>query len=160
VAPVLLAAVLLGPSRILTQIGLFFATRRRHLREGAYALLVWLAQAAVEQKVTAAEWRTASPKPASGRRSPVRRFRGLADARALSPMLAAVLGEMTTWVTFAPLFLSSSAGAPFVEDLRHNRLLGALKGHRGGRRRSSSTSPSGSPCMSSFGRVGSLPRPG
>jgi chromate transporter len=45
-------------------------------------------------------------------------------------MLAAVLGAtMTTWVTFAPSFLFIFAGAPFVEDLRHNRLLaGALKG--------------------------------
>jgi chromate transporter len=137
-APVLLAAVLLGPSHILTQIGLFFSQLAVVTFGGAYALLVWLAQAAVEQKgwVTAAEMADglglAETKP--GPTILVTQFVGFLAAwrmpEPFSPMLAAVLGAtMTTWVTFAPSFLFIFAGAPFVEDLRHNRLLaGALKG--------------------------------
>jgi len=49
-------------------------------------------------------------------------------AAPFSPLVAAVLGAaMTTWTVFAPSFLWIFAGAPFVEDLRHNRnLAGAL----------------------------------
>lgn len=137
-APVGVAAVLLGPGHILTQIGLFFSQLAVITFGGAYALLVWLAQAAVEQKgwVTAAEMvdglGLAETKP--GPTILVTQFVGfLAAFRApdpFSPMTAAILGAaMTTWVTFAPSFLFIFAGAPFVEDLRHNRLLaGALKG--------------------------------
>jgi len=137
-APVALAALLLGPGHILTQIGLFFSQLAVVTFGGAYALLVWLAQAAVEQKgwVTAIEMADglglAETKP--GPTILVTQFVGfLAAFRApdpFSPMTAAILGAaMTTWVTFAPSFLFIFAGAPFVEDLRHNRLLaGALKG--------------------------------
>ncbi len=136
--PVAVAALLLGPGHILTQIGTFFSQLAVVTFGGAYALLVWLAQAAVEQKgwVTAAEMADglglAETKP--GPTILVTQFVGfLAAFRApdpFSPMTAAVLGAaMTTWVTFAPSFLFIFAGAPFVEDLRHNRLLaGALKG--------------------------------
>lgn len=133
-APVLLAAALLGPSHTLTRIGLFFSQLAVVTFGGAYALLVWLAQAAVEQKgwVTAAEMADglglAETKP--GPTILVTQFVGFLAAFRLpepfAPMTAAVLGAaMTTWVTFAPSFLWIFAGAPYVEDLRHNRRLAA-----------------------------------
>ncbi|WP_439574126.1 chromate efflux transporter [Phreatobacter sp.] len=133
-APVLAAALLLGPTHILTQIGLFFSQLAVVTFGGAYALLVWLAQAAVEQKawVTAAEMADglglAETKP--GPTILVTQFVGFLAAWRLpepfAPMTAAILGAaMTTWVTFAPSFLWIFAGAPYVENLRHNRRLAA-----------------------------------
>lgn len=132
--PVIVAALLLGPSHILTQIGLFFSQLAVVTFGGAYALLVWLAQAAVDQKgwVTAAEMADglglAETKP--GPTILVTQFVGFLAAYRLpepfTPMTAAMLGAaMTTWVTFAPSFLWIFAGAPYVEDLRHNRRLAA-----------------------------------
>ena len=48
--PVLLAALLLGPSHVLVDLGLFFSKLAVLTFGGAYALLAWLAQAAVETK--------------------------------------------------------------------------------------------------------------
>ena len=43
-----------------------------------------------------------------------------------SPLAAGVLGSVvTTWVTFVPCFLWIFLGAPWVERLRDNRLLGS-----------------------------------
>ncbi len=137
-APVVLAALLLGGGHILTELGLFFSKLAVLTFGGAYALLVWLAQAAVEQKgwLTAIEMADglglAETKP--GPTILVTQFVGfLAAYRLPAPfdaMTAGILGAvMTTWVTFAPSFLFIFAGAPFVEDLRHNRrLAGALTG--------------------------------
>lgn len=137
-APVLLVALMLGPTHILTQIGLFFSKLAVVTFGGAYALLVWLAQAAVEQKawVSATEMADglglAETKP--GPTILVTQFVGFLAAYRLpepfTPMTAAILGAaMTTWATFAPSFLWIFAGAPYVEDLRHNRrLASALQG--------------------------------
>ena len=137
-APVAIAALALGQGHVLTEIGLFFSKLAVVTFGGAYALLVWLAQAAVEQK----HWLTA-PEMADGlglaETTPgptilVTQFVGFLAAYRLpqpfSPMLAGILGAlMTTWVTFAPSFLWIFAGAPYVEDLRSNRrLAGALQG--------------------------------
>ncbi len=137
-APVALAALAFGGGHILTELGLFFSKLAVLTFGGAYALLVWLAQAAVEQKgwLTAIEMADglglAETKP--GPTILVTQFVGfLAAYRLPAPfdaMTAGILGAaMTTWVTFAPSFLFIFAGAPFVEDLRHNRrLAGALTG--------------------------------
>lgn len=133
-----IAALVLGQGHVLTEIGLFFSKLAVVTFGGAYALLVWLAQAAVEQK----QWLTA-PEMADGlglaETTPgptilVTQFVGFLAAYRLpqpfTPMHAGILGAlMTTWVTFAPSFLWIFAGAPYVEDLRANRrLAGALQG--------------------------------
>jgi chromate transporter len=47
------------------------------------------------------------------------------EAGSLPPLLAGTLGGLlTTWVTFTPCFLWIFLGAPFIERLRDNRLLG------------------------------------
>jgi chromate transporter len=53
---------------------------------------------------------------------------GYRDAAPFSPVMAGVIASvMTTWVTFSAAMLWIFAGAPFVEQLRSNRMLtGAL----------------------------------
>jgi len=135
-APVALAAALLGPGHVLVSIGMFFSKLAVVSFGGAYALLAYMAQEAVETY----HWMTA-PEMVDGlglaETTPgplilVTQFVGFLaayrDAAPFNAILAGVLGAaMTTWVTFTPSMLWIFAGAPFVEQLRANRLLsGAL----------------------------------
>ena len=135
-APVALAVVILGPSHVLVSIGMFFSKLAVVSFGGAYALLAYMAQQAVETH----HWMTA-PEMVDGlglaETTPgplilVTQFVGFLaafrDAAPFSPVMAGTLGAaMTTWVTFTPSMLWIFAGAPFVEQLRANRRLsGAL----------------------------------
>jgi chromate transporter len=135
-APIALAALIFGPHHVLVAIGLFFSKLAVVSFGGAYALLAYMAQQAVETY----GWMTA-PEMVDGlglaETTPgplilVTQFVGFLaafrDAAPFSPIMAGVLGAaMTTWVTFVPSMLWIFAGAPFVERLRANRQLsGAL----------------------------------
>jgi chromate transporter len=135
-APIALVALAFGPSHVLTAIGLFFSKLAVVSFGGAYALLAYMAQEAV----TTYGWMTA-PEMVDGlglaETTPgplilVTQFVGFLaayrDPLPFSPVVAGVLGAaLTTWVTFVPSMLWIFAGAPFVEQLRHNqRLSGAL----------------------------------
>jgi chromate transporter len=135
-APVALAAVIFGPQHVLVSIGMFFSKLAVVSFGGAYALLAYMAQQAVETY----GWMTA-PEMVDGlglaETTPgplilVTQFVGFLaafrEAAPFSPITAGVLGAaMTTWVTFVPSMLWIIAGAPFVERLRANRQLsGAL----------------------------------
>ena len=135
-APVALAALAFGPGHVLVSIGEFFSKLAVVSFGGAYALLAYMAQQAVETH----HWMTA-PEMVDGlglaETTPgplilVTQFVGfLAAFRApepFSPIPAGILGAaMTTWVTFTPSMLWIFAGAPFVERLRANQnLSGAL----------------------------------
>ncbi len=134
--PIALAAVVLSPTHVLVSIGAFFSKLAVVSFGGAYALLAYMAQQAVETY----GWMTA-PEMVDGlglaETTPgplilVTQFVGFLaafrDAAPFSPITAGVLGAaMTTWVTFVPSMLWIFAGAPFVEPLRANRQLsGAL----------------------------------
>jgi chromate transporter len=134
--PVGLAALALGPDHALVSIGLFFSKLAVVSFGGAYALLAYMAQQAVETY----GWMTA-PEMVDGlglaETTPgplilVTQFVGFLaafrNAPPFSPLTAGLLGAaMTTWVTFTPSMLWIFAGAPFVESLRANRRLsGAL----------------------------------
>ncbi len=134
--PVVLAFLLLGPSHVLVSIGTFFSKLAVVSFGGAYALLAYMAQQAVQTY----GWMTASEmvdglglaETTPGPLILVTQFVGFLaafrDAAPFSPIAAGILGAaMTTWVTFAPSMLWIFAGAPFVEPLRSNRKLsGAL----------------------------------
>jgi len=135
-APVALALVALGPDHVLVSIGTFFSKLAVVSFGGAYALLAYMAQQAVETH----HWMTA-PEMVDGlglaETTPgplilVTQFVGFLaafrDATPFSPLVAGILGAlMTTWVTFTPSMLWIFVGAPFVEQLRANqRLSGAL----------------------------------
>jgi chromate transporter len=134
--PVVLAALAFGSQHVLVSIGLFFSELAVVSFGGAYALLAYMAQEAVQTY----GWMTA-PEMVDGlglaETTPgplilVTQFVGFLaafrDAAPFSPIAAGVLGAaMTTWVTFVPSMLWIFAGAPFVEPLRANRRLsGAL----------------------------------
>ena len=121
---------------MLVSIGTFFSKLAVVSFGGAYALLAYMAQQAVETH----HWMTA-PEMVDGlglaETTPgplilVTQFVGFLaafrDAAPFSPVAAGILGAaMTTWVTFTPSMLWIFAGAPFVEQLRGNRRLsGAL----------------------------------
>lgn len=133
-APVIAAALFLGPSHILTTLGLFFGKLALLSFGGAYALLAWLAQDAVAVKgwLSAAEMADGlglaetTPGPTILVTQHVGFLAAWRAAAPFSPPVAAALGAlMTTWVTFAPSFLWIFAGAPHMESLRSNRRLAA-----------------------------------
>jgi chromate transporter len=135
-APVALAALVLGPHHVLVSIGVFFSKLAVVSFGGAYALLAYMAQQAVETY----GWMTAKEmvdglglaETTPGPLILVTQFVGFLasfrHAEPFSPVVAGLLGAaMTTWVTFVPSMLWIFAGAPFVERLRANRQLsGAL----------------------------------
>jgi len=135
-APVGLALWILGKNHVLSDVGLFFSKLAVVSFGGAYALLAYMAQQAVENY----HWMSA-PEMVDGlglaETTPgplilVTQFVGFLaayrDAAPFSPLVAGVLGAaLTTWVTFVPPMTLIFAGAPFVEQLRANqRLSGAL----------------------------------
>ena len=135
-APVALAALLLGPSHVLVSVGTFFSKLATVSFGGAYALLAYMAQQAVEAKgwLSAAEMvdglglAETTPGPLILVTQFVGFLAGYRDAAPFSPVTAGVIAAaMTTWVTFSASMLWIFAGAPFVEQLRSNRMLtGAL----------------------------------
>lgn len=136
-APVALAAILLGSGHVLVDVGIFFSQLAIVTFGGAYALLAYLAQAAVDMNwVTTREMidglglAETTPGPTILVNQFVAFLAGMRDAGTLAPLVAATLAAlMATWVTFAPSFLWIFAGAPFVEALRRDpRLVGALSG--------------------------------
>jgi chromate transporter len=134
VAPVVAAAALAGPDSVFVQEGIFFGKAAVVTFGGAYAVLAYIAQQAVERY----GW-LAPPEMLDGlglaETTPgplilVVEFVGFMGAfRApggLSPMAAGIAGAaLTVWVTFVPCFLWIFLGAPYIESLRGNRHLGA-----------------------------------
>ena len=133
-APVALLVLWLGPDNVFAEIGLFFSTMAVVTFGGAYAVLAYVAQQAVEtygwlqpgEMLDGLGLAETTPGPLIM----VTQFVGfLGAARApggLDPMLAGTLGGLlTTWVTFTPSFLWIFVGAPFSERLRGNRALTA-----------------------------------
>ena len=124
----------LGADNVFSQIAVFFSKMAVVTFGGAYAVLAYVAQQAVDhfQWVTAGEMLDGLGMAEStpGPLIMVTQFVGfLAAWRApgtMPPLLAATLGGLlTTWVTFTPCFLWIFFGAPFVEALRANKALSA-----------------------------------
>ena len=134
--PVLLCVMFLGKQHVFVDIGVFFSKLAVVSFGGAYALLAYMAQQAVETY----GWMSAPEmvdglglaETLPGPLIKVTQFVGFLGAwrspEPFSPVTSAVLGSaLTTWVTFVPPMLLIFAGAPFVEQLRANqRLSGAL----------------------------------
>jgi chromate transporter len=134
-APLMLAAVALGPDHVLVEIGLFFSKLAVVTFGGAYAVLAYMAQHGVDagwlrpgEMVDGLGLAETTPGPLIL----VTEFVGFFAAfRAPAPfpaLLAGVLGAlMTLWMTFAPCFMWIFAGAPYIERLqRAARVQGAL----------------------------------
>jgi chromate transporter len=136
IAPIALAAAAVGPHHVLVSIGVFFSKLAIVSFGGAYALLAYMAQEAVQtygwmsapEMVDGLGLAETTPGPLILVTQFVGFLAAFRDAAPFSPVIAGVLGAaMTTWVTFVPSMLWIFAGAPFVEPLRANRQLsGAL----------------------------------
>jgi chromate transporter len=135
-APVAALLVWLGPDSVFSDIAVFFSKMAMVTFGGAYAVLAYVAQQAVEHYhwVTPGEMldglgmAETTPGPLIMVLQFVGFMAAFRDAGGLSPMLAGTLGGLlATWVTFAPCFLWIFLGAPFIETLRGNKsLAGAL----------------------------------
>jgi chromate transporter len=135
-APIILAWLFLGKDHVMVTIGGFFSKLAIVSFGGAYALLAYMAQEAVETH----RWMSAPEmvdglglaETLPGPLIKVTQFVGFLaayrDAAPFTAVGAGILGAaLTTWVTFVPPMMLIFAGAPFVESLRANqRLSGAL----------------------------------
>jgi chromate transporter len=134
--PVALAAFVLGEGHVLVAVGLFFSKLAVVTFGGAYAVLAYMAQQAVEthgwmtapEMVDALGLAETTPGPLILVTQFVGFLAAFREAAPFTPLAAGLLGAaMTTWVTFVPAILWIFAGAPFIEQLRTDRrLAGAL----------------------------------
>jgi len=131
--PLALLAITLGTNHVLTKIGIFFSQLAVVTFGGAYAVLSYMAQAAVEQHgwLTAPEMidGLALAETTPGPLILVTQFVGyLAALRGMGSIWGGLAGAaITLWMTFAPCFLWIFAGAPYIEHIsRMPRLSGAL----------------------------------
>ncbi len=133
-APTLVLWAVFGSANIFTDIGFFFSKTAAVSFGGAYAVLSYVAQQAVDhygwlkpgEMLDGLGMAETTPGPLIM----VTQFVGFMGAYrapgSLSPLLAATLGGLlTTWVTFVPCFLWIFLGAPFIESLRSNKALSA-----------------------------------
>lgn len=133
-APVIVLLAFAGPHNTFSRIGLFFSQMAVVTFGGAYAVLAYVAQQAVQSY----HWLSAREmldglgmaETTPGPLIMVTQFVGFLGAYrgagSLPPLLAATLGAvLTTWVTFVPCFLWIFLGAPFVERLRGKEALSA-----------------------------------
>jgi chromate transporter len=132
--PLLLVGLLTGGHSTLTTEGLFFSGTALVTFGGAYAVLSFVAQRAVEvygwlsarEMVRGLGLAETTPGPLIMVVVFVAFLGAYRSPGSLDPWLAAFLGGLlTTWVTFVPCFVFIFLGAPYVERLRGNRSLTA-----------------------------------
>ena len=126
-APVLTVSLLLGSSHTLFQEGLFFSKAAMVTFGGAYAVLPYVSQQAVEhyqwlnagQMLDGLGLAETTPGPLIMVLQFVGFLGGWNQPGNFSPMMGATLGALiTTWTTFVPCFLWIFLGAPHIEQLR------------------------------------------
>ena len=137
-APLLAFATLAGTSSVFVEQGLFFSGTALVTFGGAYAVLAFVAQRAVEvygwlapgEMVRGLALAETTPGPLIMVVQFVAFLGAYRDPGTLDPWVAAFLGALlTTWVTFVPCFMFIFLGAPYVERLRGNqRISAALTG--------------------------------
>ncbi|MCE8022972.1 chromate efflux transporter [Billgrantia aerodenitrificans] len=132
--PVALLLVMLGGDNVFSQIATFFSKMAVVTFGGAYAVLGYVTQEAVQnygwlapgEMLDGLGMAETTPGPLIQVVQFVGFMGAYREAVGLDPMLAATLAAvLTTWVTFVPCFLWIFLGAPYVERLRDNRALSA-----------------------------------
>jgi chromate transporter len=130
--PVVALLLVLGPYDIFTDIAVFFSKMAVVTFGGAYAVLAYVAQQAVEtygwlqlgEMLDGLGLAETTPGPLIMVTQFVGFLGAFRDPGGLNPFIAGTLGGLlTTWVTFVPCFLWIFLGAPFVETIRGNRAL-------------------------------------
>ncbi len=132
--PMLVIAVTLGTDHVLWDIGSFFSQLAVVTFGGAYAVLAYMAQAAVEnfgwlqpgEMADGLGLAETTPGPLILVTQFVGYLAAFRDPAPFTPIVAGILGAgLTVWVTFAPCFLWILALAPWIDRLER---IPALKG--------------------------------
>jgi chromate transporter len=130
--PIALILMFLGSESVYFQEATFFSKAAVVTFGGAYAVLAYVAQQAVENYrwVTPGEMldglglAETTPGPLILVLPFVGFLAAFRNPGVLNPMIAGTLGAMlTTWATFVPCFLWVLLGGPYVEALRGNKSL-------------------------------------
>ncbi|KXF77070.1 chromate transporter [Paramesorhizobium deserti] len=131
--PVIAILLALGPANVFAKIGVFFSQMAVVTFGGAYAVLAYVAQEAVQhfgwlqpgEMLDGLGMAETTPGPLIMVAQFVGFLAGYRDAGTINPLMAATLAAvLTTWVTFLPSFLWIFLGAPFIERMRGNAALG------------------------------------
>jgi len=133
-APVAAFALTTGPHSVFTTQGLFFSGTALVTFGGAYAILTYVAQQAVEtygwlsanDMVRGLALAETTPGPLIMVVQFVAFLGAYNDPGSVNPWVAGVAASLlVTWVTFVPSFLFIFLGAPSIERVRGNRALSA-----------------------------------
>jgi chromate transporter len=131
-APLAVLGAVLGGSHVFVQEGVFFGQAAVVTFGGAYAVLAYVAQKAVEtfgwlqpgEMLDGLGMAETTPGPLIQVVQFVGFMAAYRNPGTLDPMLAGVIGSVVvTWVTFAPCFLWIFLGAPYIEYLRGHKGL-------------------------------------
>ena len=132
--PIILALLILGGDDVFTQIGWFFSKLAVVTFGGAYAVLAYMAQQAVEaygwlapgEMLDGLGLAETTPGPLIMLVQFVGYLAAFRNPGVLDPLTAGIIGAaLATWVTFVPCFLWIFLGAPYIEKLRDNQNLSA-----------------------------------
>jgi len=136
IAPIVVLTLLFGRNSVYPTIAAFFSEMAVVTFGGAYAVLAYVAQAAVNhlhwllpgEMLDGLAMAETTPGPLILVLTFVGFLAGFRDPGGVSPLVGGLLGAgLTTWVTFVPCFLWVLLGAPYIERLRNNHALsGAL----------------------------------
>ena len=133
-APVLALLLLAGPENVFTQMSIFFSKVAVLTFGGAYAVLAYVAQEAVQthgwlypgEMLDGLGMAETTPGPLIQVVQFVGYMGGYKKTGGLHPVISGTTASLiVTWVTFIPCFLWIFLGAPFIEKLRGNQLLSA-----------------------------------
>jgi chromate transporter len=133
-SPLALAGIFLGTQHTVFREGIFFSKAAVVTFGGAYAVLPYVSQQAVEhyqwlradQMLDGLGLAETTPGPLIMVLQFVGFLGGWNHPGNLPPLLAATLGALiTTWTTFVPCFLWVFLGAPYIEKLRGAKQLTA-----------------------------------
>jgi len=132
--PVFALILALGVDNVFSQIAIFFSKMAVVTFGGAYAVLAYVAQQAVNyyhwlrpgEMLDGLGMAETMPGPLIKVLQFVAFMGAYRDPGGLSPLVAGTLGGLlATWTTFVPCFLWIFLGAPFAEKLRDNKSLNA-----------------------------------
>ncbi len=131
-APLIALFATLGADNVFTQLGIFFSKAAVVTFGGAYAVLAYIAQQAVNvygwlepgEMLTGLGMAETTPGPLIQVVQFVGYMGAYRDPGMLDPLWAGVLASvLVAWVTFVPCFLYIFLGAPYIEALRGNKAL-------------------------------------
>jgi chromate transporter len=134
IAPIVLLVLLFGRNSVYPGIAAFFSEMAVVTFGGAYAVLAYVAQAAVNdlhwlnpgEMLDGLALAETTPGPLILVLTFVGFLAGFRDPGGVSPLTGGLIGAtLTTWVTFVPCFLWVLLAAPYIERLRGNRALSA-----------------------------------